>query len=46
MMYQPQPKQCYTIGYGNYPIDRFITFLQNISYDVIIDVRKFPVQPV
>ena len=42
MMHQPQPKQCYTIGYGNYPIDRFITFLQNIRCDVIIDVRSFP----
>jgi uncharacterized protein (DUF488 family) len=42
MMYQPQPKQCFTIGYGNYPIDRFITFLQKISIDVIIDVRSSP----
>ena len=42
MMHQPQPKQCFTIGYGNYPIDRFITFLQNISCDVIIDVRSSP----
>jgi uncharacterized protein (DUF488 family) len=42
MMYQPQPKQCFTIGYGNYPIDWFITFLQKISIDVIIDVRSSP----
>jgi uncharacterized protein (DUF488 family) len=42
MMHQPQPKQCFTIGYGNYPIDRFITFLQDISIDVIIDVRSSP----
>jgi uncharacterized protein (DUF488 family) len=42
MMHQPQPKQCYTIGYGNYPIDRFITFLQNVNIDVIIDVRSSP----
>lgn len=42
MMHQPQQKQCFTIGYGNYPIDRFITFLQNVSIDVIIDVRSSP----
>jgi hypothetical protein len=42
MMHQPKPKQCFTIGYGNYPIDRFITFLQNVSIDVIIDVRSSP----
>jgi len=40
--HQPQPKQCYTIGYGNYTIDRVITFLQNVSIDVIIDVRSSP----
>jgi len=42
MMHQPQLKQCFTIGYGDYPIDRFITVLQNISIDVIIDVRSSP----
>ena len=42
MMYQLQPKQCFTIGYGNYPIDQFITVLQKISIDVIIDVRSSP----
>jgi uncharacterized protein (DUF488 family) len=42
MMYQPQPKQCFTIGYGNYPIEQFITVLQKISIDVIIDVRSSP----
>jgi uncharacterized protein (DUF488 family) len=42
MMHQPQPKQCFTIGYGDYPIDRFITFLQDISIDLIIDVRSSP----
>jgi len=42
MMRQPQPKQCFTIGYGNSPIDRFITFLQNVSIDIIIDVRSSP----
>ena len=42
VIYQPQPKKCFTIGYGDYPIDRFITFLQNISIDLIIDVRSSP----
>ncbi|MEN6442912.1 MAG: DUF488 domain-containing protein [Methanoregula sp.] len=42
MMHQPPPKQCYTIGYGNYPFDRFITFLQDLSIDAIIDVRSSP----
>jgi uncharacterized protein (DUF488 family) len=42
MMRQPQPKQCFTIGYGDNPIDRFITFLQNFSIDAIIDVRSSP----
>lgn len=42
MMQQPQLKQCYTIGYGNYPIDKFIIFLQNVSIDAIIDVRSSP----
>jgi uncharacterized protein (DUF488 family) len=39
---QTRPKQCFTIGHGNYPIDRFITFLQNIGIDLIIDVRSSP----
>jgi len=42
VIHQPQPKQCFTIGYGNYPIDLFITFLQNIGIDTIIDVRSSP----
>jgi uncharacterized protein (DUF488 family) len=42
MIHQTQPEQCFTIGYGNYPIDQFITFLQNISIDLIIDVRSSP----
>jgi uncharacterized protein (DUF488 family) len=42
VIHQPQPKQCFTIGYGNYPIERFITFLQNIGIDLIIDVRSSP----
>jgi len=40
--YQMQPKQCFTIGHGNYPIDQFITFLQSVSIDLIIDVRSSP----
>jgi len=39
---QTQPNQCFTIGHGNYPIDRFITFLQNTGIDLIIDVRSSP----
>ena len=39
---QTKPKQCFTIGHGNYPIDRFITFLQNTGIDLIIDVRSSP----
>ena len=42
MMHQSQQKQCFTIGYGDYPIDRFITVLQKISSEVIIDVRSSP----
>lgn len=42
MMHQSQQKQCFTIGYGDYPIDRFIPFLQNVSIDAIIDVRSSP----
>jgi uncharacterized protein (DUF488 family) len=39
---QTKPKQCFTIGYGNYPIDRFIALLQNTGIDLIIDVRSSP----
>ncbi len=42
MIPQPKPEQCYTIGYGNYPFDHFITFLQNIEIDLLIDVRSSP----
>ncbi|MCX6689845.1 MAG: DUF488 domain-containing protein [Methanoregula sp.] len=41
-MYQPQGKKCFTIGYGNYPIDRFVGILQNVGIDMIIDVRSSP----
>jgi len=39
---QTKPKQCFTIGHGNYPIDQFIPSLQNIGIDLIIDVRSSP----
>lgn len=42
MMHQMQPNQCFTIGYGNYSIDQFITVLQKISIGMIIDVRSSP----
>ena len=42
MMNQLQPEKCFTIGYGDYPIDRFITVLQNIRIDLIIDIRSSP----
>jgi len=42
VIHQTQTKQCFTIGHGNYPIDRFIIFLQNTGIDLIIDVRSSP----
>jgi uncharacterized protein (DUF488 family) len=42
MMPQSQSKQCFTIGYGNYPIDRFIDILRNVGIDLIVDVRSTP----
>jgi uncharacterized protein (DUF488 family) len=39
---QPQSKQCFTVGYGNYPIDQFITLLQTVDIGLIIDVRSSP----
>jgi uncharacterized protein (DUF488 family) len=39
---QPQSKQCFTIGYGNSPIDQFITLLQTFDIGLIIDVRSSP----
>lgn len=41
-MHQPRPSKCYTIGYGDYPIDQFITILQNVGIDSIVDVRSSP----
>jgi uncharacterized protein (DUF488 family) len=40
--HQPQSKQCFTIGHGNYPIDRFIDILRHFGIDTIIDVRSTP----
>ena len=39
---QPQSKQCFTTGYGNSPIDRFITLLRTVGIGLIIDVRSSP----
>lgn len=35
-------KKCYTIGYGDYPINLFVCFLQFVDIDTIIDVRSSP----
>jgi len=42
MMHHPRPNQCFTIGYGDFPIDRFVGILQNVGIDTIIDVRSVP----
>jgi uncharacterized protein (DUF488 family) len=42
MMPNPPLKKCFTIGYGDYPIDLFIYFLQHIGIETIIDVRSSP----
>lgn len=42
MIYLPFQNQCYTIGYGNYPFDRFLFFLRDVSIDLLIDVRSNP----
>jgi uncharacterized protein (DUF488 family) len=42
MTHQSRSNQCFTIGYGDYPIDRFISLLQNVGIDTIIDVRSSP----
>ncbi|MFA4824394.1 MAG: DUF488 domain-containing protein [Methanoregula sp.] len=36
------PKKCFTIGYGDYPIELFLYFLQKTGIDTIIDVRSSP----
>lgn len=35
-------KKCFTIGYGDYPIEVFLYFLQKMGIDTIIDVRSSP----
>jgi hypothetical protein len=42
MTHQPQSKQCFTIGNGNYPIDLFIDSVRSAGIDTIIDVRSSP----
>ena len=42
MTHQPQSKQCFTIGHGNYPIDLFIDSVRSAGIDTIIDVRSSP----
>ena len=42
MTHPPQSDQCFTIGHGNYSIDRFIDILRHIGIDTIIDVRSTP----
>jgi hypothetical protein len=42
MIQNPATQKCFTIGYGDYPIDLFIYFLQHVGIDTIIDVRSSP----
>jgi len=35
-------KKCFTIGYGDYPIELFLYILQKTGIDTIIDVRSSP----
>jgi len=42
MMFQPQSKQCFTIGHGNYSINLFIDSVRSAGIDTIIDVRSSP----
>lgn len=35
-------QKCFTIGYGDYPIELFLYFLQKTGIDTIIDVRSSP----
>jgi len=42
-MIQETPlRKCFTIGYGDYPIDIFVYFLAKVGIDTIIDVRSSP----
>ena len=42
MMQNSIPRKCFTIGYGDYPIELFLYFLQKTGIDTIIDVRSSP----
>ena len=42
MMQNSLPRKCFTIGYGDYPIELFLYFLQKTGIDTIIDVRSSP----
>ena len=42
MTQNPTAKKCFTIGYGDYPIDIFVYFLTKIGIDTIVDVRSSP----
>jgi len=42
MTQNSHPRKCFTIGYGDYPIELFLYFLQKTGIDTIIDVRSSP----
>jgi hypothetical protein len=42
MTQTPSPRKCFTIGYGDYPIELFLYFLQKTGIDTIVDVRSSP----
>jgi hypothetical protein len=42
MTQNPYPRKCFTIGYGDYPIELFLYFLQKTGIDTIVDVRSSP----
>lgn len=42
MIQDTNTKKCFTIGYGDYPIDLFVNFLTKVGIDTIIDVRSSP----
>ena len=42
MIQDSHPRKCFTIGYGDYPIDIFVYFLSKVGIDTIVDVRSSP----
>ena len=42
MTQNPHPWKCFTIGYGDYPIELFLYSLQKTGIDTIVDVRSSP----